>query len=68
MYQKNCDRCNRPSFSSSEIGEWICPVCGNDLTTYPFFDAMTMERINTKALPLRKKLEQYNHKYYGRFN
>jgi uncharacterized Zn finger protein (UPF0148 family) len=45
MYRKNCDRCNRPSFSSSEAGEWLCPICGNDLTTNPFFSAMTMEKV-----------------------
>lgn len=59
MYQKHCDRCNRPSYSSSEIGEWLCPVCGKNLTMYPFFDAMTMERINVKALPLQKKMDLY---------
>lgn len=45
MYRKNCDRCNRPSFSSSEVGEWLCPVCGHDLTRYPFFNAITLEKI-----------------------
>ncbi|MBY0122944.1 hypothetical protein [Bacillus sp. S/N-304-OC-R1] len=59
MYQKNCDRCIRPSFSSSEIGEWLCPICGNNLTAYPFFDAMTMERIHMIALPVKKKLNSY---------
>ncbi len=44
MYRKNCDRCNRPSFSSSEQGEWICPICGQDLTRYPFFDAISLEK------------------------
>ncbi len=46
MYQKNCDRCQRPSFSSSEQGEWLCPVCGNDLSCQPFFNAMTQERVD----------------------
>lgn len=45
MYRKNCDRCNRPSFSSCEAGEWLCPVCGHDLTKYPFFQAMTLEKV-----------------------
>lgn len=45
MYRKNCDRCLRPSYSSSEIGKWICPICQNDLTDYPFFDAITFEQI-----------------------
>jgi uncharacterized Zn finger protein (UPF0148 family) len=46
MYRKNCDRCNRPSYSSSELGEWICPVCGYDLTDQPFFSAMTLEKVS----------------------
>lgn len=45
MYRKNCDRCNRPSFSSSEAGEWLCPVCGHDLTRYPFFQAVSLEKV-----------------------
>ena len=32
MFQKNCYRCSRPSFSSTEEGLWICPNCGADLT------------------------------------
>lgn len=49
MYRKNCDRCNRPSYSSSEIGEWLCPVCGHDLTKNPFFNAVTLEKVATLA-------------------
>ncbi|MFO1443339.1 hypothetical protein KDN24_08975 [Bacillus sp. Bva_UNVM-123] len=64
MYQKNCDRCNRPSFSSSEMGKWICPVCGQDLTTYPFFNAMTMERINVNSFPFQKKMKCYQNNEY----
>jgi len=45
MYRKHCDRCNRPSYSSSEAGEWLCPVCGHDLTSYPFFQAVTLEKV-----------------------
>lgn len=45
MYRKNCDRCNRPSYSSCEVGEWLCPVCGHDLTRYPFFQAVTLEKV-----------------------
>lgn len=60
MYQKNCDRCQRASFSSSEFGEWICPICGQDLTSYPFFNATTLERVNVNALSKNKKLERYN--------
>lgn len=46
MYRKNCERCKRPSYSSSELGEWLCPVCGYDLTEQPFFSAMTLERVS----------------------
>ncbi|WP_139785666.1 hypothetical protein [Cytobacillus gottheilii] len=60
MYQKNCDRCQRPSFSSSEQGEWLCPVCGNDLTCQPFFNAMTQERVNVayKVQEQRRQIQK----------
>jgi uncharacterized Zn finger protein (UPF0148 family) len=61
MYRKNCDRCFRPSFSSSEFGSWICPTCGNDLTEYPFFDAFLLERLQIKA-----QLQDYKHKTLNR--
>jgi hypothetical protein len=32
MYRKNCYICYRASYSSCEMGEWLCPSCGNDLT------------------------------------
>jgi len=48
VYRKNCDQCNRPSFSSSEYGEWLCPVCGKDLTRYPFFNAVSLEKVVRK--------------------
>lgn len=32
MYKKTCDKCTRPSYSSSEFGKWICPHCKRDLT------------------------------------
>ncbi|MDQ0155558.1 hypothetical protein [Robertmurraya andreesenii] len=59
MYQKNCEICHRASYSSSEVGKWICPICGNDLTNQPFFDAMTFERIHIKTVPLHRKLKKY---------
>lgn len=49
MYRKNCDKCNKSSFSSSEFEDWICPICGKDLTEYPFFDAITSEQIHVKV-------------------
>lgn len=57
MYQKNCDRCQRPSFSSSEQGDWLCPVCGNDLTLQLFFNAMTQERVNV-SYKIQKQKKQ----------
>ncbi|UII56515.1 endonuclease Q family protein [Cytobacillus spongiae] len=63
MYRKNCTKCNRPSFSSSEVGKWICPICGNDLTGYPFFDAVTLERIPIYPWPFTKKLHQYTNPF-----
>lgn len=50
MYRKNCDKCYRASYSSNEIGEWLCPVCGNNLTQHPFFDAMTLEKLRIKRI------------------
>ncbi|WP_142919925.1 hypothetical protein [Peribacillus glennii] len=32
MFRKNCGQCHKPSFSSCESGEWLCPTCGYDLT------------------------------------
>lgn len=59
MYRKNCPKCHRPSYSSSEIGEWLCPVCGNDLTLFPFFDAFTFEQLPVKVVPFKRKMESY---------
>jgi ribosomal protein L37AE/L43A len=56
MYKKVCSRCTRSSFSSTELGDWICPSCGNDLTNSPFYaSSLSVGNI----LPLRKKLEAY---------
>ncbi|WP_193224410.1 hypothetical protein [Bacillus sp. B1-b2] len=63
MYRKNCDRCKRPSFSSSEIGKWYCPICNHDLTDYPFFNAITFERINVRY-PFEKVINTYQTQYY----
>jgi ribosomal protein L37AE/L43A len=60
MYKKNCQRCSRASFSSTEAGEWICPSCGNDLTASPFFQATSFLQINQKVVPLEKKLKVYS--------
>jgi uncharacterized Zn finger protein (UPF0148 family) len=59
VYKKICTRCTRPSFSSSETGEWLCPVCKLDLTEQPFYSLGNYQNINRKVLPLKKKLERY---------
>ena len=46
LFRKNCYTCNRASFSSSEMGNWFCPTCGEDLTVQKAFDALSVERIN----------------------
>ncbi|MDQ0218392.1 ribosomal protein L37AE/L43A [Peribacillus cavernae] len=46
MFRKNCYKCHRPSFSSSESREWLCPTCGSDLTNQRIFDAMAFEKMN----------------------
>ncbi|WP_409290479.1 hypothetical protein [Peribacillus sp. SCS-37] len=45
MYRKNCYRCSRPSFSCSEMGKWLCPYCGNDLSLQKHFNAVAFEKI-----------------------
>ncbi|WP_409295706.1 hypothetical protein V1498_19870 [Peribacillus sp. SCS-26] len=44
VYRKNCYKCHRPSFSCSESGSWLCPVCGTDLTNQRLFDAVALEK------------------------
>lgn len=66
MYRKNCDKCYRPSYSSTEMGEWLCPICGNDLTSYPFFDAITLERMIVNIIPIQQKLKAYQKQQIGK--
>lgn len=61
LYRKNCDRCNRPSFSSSEVGEWLCPVCGNDLTRYPFFNAISLEKVTNLSRWKKNRYKENSH-------
>ena len=65
MYRKNCDKCYRPSYSSSEAGEWICPICGHNLTKLPFFDAITLERVHINIIPIQRKLKAYEKQKLG---
>ncbi|WP_449536941.1 hypothetical protein [Ferdinandcohnia sp. Marseille-Q9671] len=39
MYMKTCPTCHQPSFSSSKLGEWNCPICNNDLSSLSARDA-----------------------------
>ncbi|WP_157805756.1 hypothetical protein [Bacillus sp. mrc49] len=59
MYQKNCHKCNRSSFSSAEYGEWLCPTCGDDLTVQKALDPLVVERVN-----LQHKLDGKSNIYY----
>lgn len=70
MYQKNCTKCHNPSFSSTETGEWLCPVCGNDLTNEMFLDAMTREPVHIiykkKKISNTYSLQEINKNYRKR--
>lgn len=48
MYRKNCYKCYRSSFGSDYSGEWICPVCGEDLTNQKSFHAESFEEVVDK--------------------
>jgi ribosomal protein L37AE/L43A len=65
MYKKTCTRCTRPSYSSTESGEWICPTCGFDLSTHAFYNPSNYQIINEKVLPLRRKLENYKNSMFS---
>ncbi len=69
VYRKDCSRCMRPSFSSSEIGEWICPICGKDLTDAPFFHAITLEKAAVgrawRKDPYKKQDNRTDTGFYG---
>lgn len=60
MYRKNCEKCKRPSYSSSEFGVWLCPTCGTDLTPLPFFHAVTFEQVHVNRLLINKQLNAYS--------
>ncbi|CEG27546.1 hypothetical protein BN1002_02413 [Bacillus sp. B-jedd] len=32
MFKKVCTDCRKPSFSSCDTGNWLCPVCGKDIS------------------------------------
>ncbi len=33
MASKNCFWCGRASYPSSDEGDWVCPYCGEDIST-----------------------------------
>lgn len=35
MFNKLCPHCNKRSFSASASGTWLCPYCGEDITSMP---------------------------------
>lgn len=39
MLTKICHKCNKPSYSTRTIGEWLCPYCNADLTEQPNVEA-----------------------------
>ena len=53
MYRKVCHICNRPSFGSDSQGEWICPVCGADLSGEKSLPAEDRERSEEPSLRKR---------------
>ncbi|OIK11409.1 hypothetical protein [Bacillus sp. MUM 13] len=54
MYRKNCYKCHRPSFSSAGDGQWLCPVCGADLTDQKLFQAVSIENSQQKYESVKK--------------
>ncbi|WP_230127399.1 hypothetical protein [Bacillus sp. CECT 9360] len=48
MFLKTCYQCQRPSYSSSKRGQWLCSTCGYDLTGQRAYNATSMERYYKK--------------------
>ena len=63
MYQKNCYKCYRPSFSSNHIGEWICPTCGEDLTALKSFHPAITEKVNGRRKDAYRKWKMVESAY-----
>ncbi len=55
MYKKFCNKCQRSSFSSNEVGKWICPTCGEDLTGSPYYNATTLKPLTTSPKLVQRK-------------
>lgn len=50
MVRKKCSRCDNVSYSLSAKGRWICPQCGEDLTSAPL---LAVDRSTADVLPVR---------------
>jgi ribosomal protein L37AE/L43A len=59
MYKKICNRCKRNSFSSTEIGEWICPSCGYDLTSSPLYGLSLLEPLVQNRVSREEVIHAY---------
>ncbi|MEH7238459.1 hypothetical protein [Bacillus sp. JJ1562] len=52
MYTKTCPQCNQPSFSSSKLGKWNCPICQTELSSLLARDAGELfPEVLTKKYP-----------------
>lgn len=50
MVRKKCSRCDNVSYSLSAKGRWICPSCGEDLTSEPLW---VVDRSTAGVLPVK---------------
>jgi uncharacterized Zn finger protein (UPF0148 family) len=48
MFKKVCDHCSQPSYSSSETGKWLCPLCNHDITHVLLQDAESQEALKLR--------------------
>jgi len=62
MYKKLCPKCHQPSFSSSDIDRWICPVCSFDLTRVTSKDAETRKQTKPHLFIIKNSYLQENPK------
>lgn len=55
MYKKHCFNCHRPSYSSCDTGEWICPICETNLSKQKSFAS------ESQVFPFKKLIQKENH-------
>lgn len=60
MFRKNCYKCQRPSFSSDKNGEWICPICGEDLSKLKASEAYIWEVNHSIQYSERRNAKKFN--------